>query len=122
MNKVILLSVFTLFFSACSFEEDTRLVCDCERTDDGTNCDYKKNIPLVFNESQKKFSFDGLDYSKLEGTKEMIRFRENYITFDASEFSVVRYDLHRITLVLEIIDYRLFGRTSFYQCRIVQGV
>ena len=80
MKKIFLVLVITLFFSACSFEQDTRLVCDCYLSDDSTDCEYKKNIPLVFNESQQKFTFDGFDLTTFPRLKELLRFSENYIS------------------------------------------
>ena len=63
--KTIRAIAVTLFVTSCSFEEDTRLLCDCTQKLVGERVDYDwedkeqycggKDIPFVFNESKNKF-------------------------------------------------------------------
>ena len=118
-----------LALASCSMEEkDTRLVCDCNYIVE----DYKEtacysdsykldNNSLVFNESKKKFTWNGL---RINNPTDEISFYKDLIYWeyddDIGKF-IKSFD--RINLVYKDIAYtKSFDLTKVYQCRVVEGV
>lgn len=115
--------------SSCSVEEkDTRLICDCnyiveeyEETACYSDSYELDNNSLVFNESKKKFTWNG---SSITFSTDEISFYEDIILVDYKD-DMGRYfkTFDRVNLVYEEIAYtKLFDLTKVYQCRVVEGV
>ena len=134
MKKLILISALLLI--GCDQIEDTRLICDCDFTQNSkegnaqTMC-YSttydvNNKTLVINDLKKKFVWDGVvldDY----GTK----WSDDSITWkNDNETSYKWLKFNRINLVFTKTDsYQTNNgsdtwrtRTTTYACRIVDGV
>lgn len=135
----------TLFVISCSFEEDTRLLCDCTQKLEGerVDSDWKdkeqycgdKGTPFVFNESKNKFDMGGTspddEILKDQKTDESLEFTDDEITYEY----VYRgkrenyYNFNRISLTFYIYSRDLIpnslptNRTIYYySCKVVSGV
>ena len=137
MKKLFLL--LPLLLVGCAVEEDTRLVCDCdyvvqdfEKEDCYSDSYDVNNNSLVINISKRKFSFNGFDYPEGDGTH---TFEDNYVSFKFdTEVQKFYQRFDRVSLVFyetkQNIDkyiedkYPLWkpSETTYYQCRIVEGV
>ena len=122
MRLFVLITV-SLLLSSCSFEQDTRLVCDYEKGNAGS---VLYNVPLVINESQKKLVWNGIDYTITSALKTMVKFQDNYIIYNEGGFGK-SFQLDRVNLEFVTIDrmtegLRMTEGRSIYQCRVVEGV
>ena len=139
-----LLLILALFVVSCSFERDTRLVCDCDYVvkdlqkyvcySTSHNLD---NNSLVFNVSKKKFVWNSIDITF--SADQFMEFNEDNISYMFNtETSKTYKNLDRTNLVYseskQMFD-KFFNtddgkkiptwkpvETSFYQCRVVEGV
>ena len=120
-------------------EQDTRLVCDC----DYVLKDFKKEVcysesydvdnnSLVINTSKRKFSFNGFNYPEGDKTH---TFADDFISFKFdTEVQKFYQRFDRVNLVFyeskQNIDkyiedkYPIWkpSETTYYQCRVVEGV
>ena len=127
-----------LLLVGCSQEQDTRLVCDCdyERYSGISPIDEcpstSNNNSLVFNESKKKFIWNGVPISLspdqfMEFNKDSIsywfdtKFEKIYISFDRTNLVYVK-SIRKFNKIIG--ETRAFypPRNTFYQCRVVDGV
>tara|TARA_A100001015_G_C14823626_1_gene645775 strand:+ start:94 stop:507 length:414 start_codon:yes stop_codon:yes gene_type:complete len=134
-----LLIILALFLVSCSFEQDTRLICDCDYVQEN----YQKfqcyseaydvdNNSLIFNESKKKFVWNGFELSIypdqfMEFTKDSIAYRfetESEKTYNRLDRTNLVYFESKVRLD-KIVDDRPVWKPSkntYYQCRVVEGV
>ena len=134
--KNILLTLLVFGIVGCAMEEDTRLICDCDYTVVAENeliCfgeihAYSKS--LVFNESKKKFTWDG--FNLRDGG--ILIFEDDKITFQYQDENQQIYKLFdRVNLRFkesnQSFEKKVQGtnfyknpKTIHYQCRVVEGV
>lgn len=127
MKKIFLVSVITLFFSACSFEQDTRLVCDHE---EGNRGEILYNVPLVFNKSKNKLSWNGEEIDTSDKLTDII-YGDDKIKWNFTEsklmFRPIMFVLDRTNLEFIITDFTgsvgMFDvKQTLYKCKKVEGV
>ncbi len=141
-KKLIHLTSFIFLFvlASCSMEEkDTRLICDCDyvqQDSQKTLCysdEYKlDNNSLVFNESKKKFVWNSIDLTL--APEQFMRFKKDSISYSFNtEYQKTFKNLDRVNLVYsesiqkfdkfinEVATWKPV-KTTFYQCRVVEGV
>jgi len=135
----------TLFVTSCSFEEDTRLLCDCTKKFEGEIVDLynedkqqycgDKDIPFVFNESKNKFDMDGTspddEIFKHLKTDESLEFTDDEIIYEyvhGGETEVYQH-FNRISLkyysrTRNLIPNSLSTKSTiyYYSCKVVSGV
>lgn len=131
--------IFLIVLTSCSFEEDTRLICDCDYVQqdfqktmcysDSHNLD---NNSLVFNESKKKFVWNSIDLTL--SPDQFMEFDKDSISYSFNtEYQKTFKNLDRVNLVYmesvqkfdKYIDKTPIWKpteSTFYQCRVVEGV
>ena len=132
--------VFLFVLASCSMEEkDTRLICDCDYLQQDSQkfvCysdEYKlDNNSLVFNESKKKFVWNSMDLTL--APEQFMKFKKDSISYSFNtEYQKTFKNLDRVNLVYsesvqkfdKFIDEVAIWKpvkTTFYQCRVVEGV
>lgn len=115
MKKIFIVSVITLFFSACSFEQDTRLSCINAAENSW------RSVSLVFNESQKKFVWQGYDWigasKNIEWTKDKIRTIKRVGKMFSLDKTSLEFRIWNEDTLTPFHD-----DISYYNCRVVEGV
>ena len=143
MKKLFLLTLTMFLFGCDPVEQDTRLICDCdyvysdfERSECDSSVYNMNNRSLVFNESKNKFVFGMLDMTRFD---QAVTFGEDSIIFSRdTERTKSNNQLNKINLIYsEYITkvneertlpdgekYYLwdYGKTTFYNCRLTDGV
>ena len=125
MRLFVLITV-SLLLSSCSFEQDTRLVCNYEKGNAGG---VLYNAPLIFNESKKKFNWNGTELN-IPDLRDRITYSDDYIILDFRSTMVLRnlsFELNRTNLEFRRFDYSdavgvVNFKTTIYQCVKVEGV
>ena len=135
-----------IFISSCSFEQDTRLICECsfeQRSYNSsqldvdnsakTECINEEKKSLIFNKSKKKFDFEG----GYLGDPSYLMFTDDYVSISYNNKTILRDNkLNRITQILTLesgliepqsIDNSFgFKFEEYYravwQCEITQGI
>ena len=143
--KTIWAIAVILFVTSCSFEEDTRLLCDCTQklVGERVDSDYEdkeqhcgdKDIPFVFNESKNKFDMGGTspddEMLKDNKTDESLEFTDDEIiykyVFKGEEEK--SYNFNRISLKFWSYSNNLIPNSLptkrtiyYYSCSVVSGV
>ena len=137
--KYLTSAIFLIVLTSCSFEEDTRLICDCDYVQqdfqitmcysDSHNLD---NNSLVFNESKKKFLWNSIDLTL--SPDQFMEFDKDSISYSFNtEYQKTFKNLDRVNLVYtesvqnfdKYIDKTPIWKpieSTFYQCRVVEGI
>ena len=146
IRKTLFSSITIIFISSCSFEQDTRLICECsfeqrsynssQRDIDNsakTECINEEKESLIFNKSKKKFDFGGGHLGDLS----YLMFTDDYVSISYNNKTILRDNkLNRITQILTLemgfiepqsIDNSFgFKFEEYYrqvwQCEITQGI
>ena len=144
IRKTLFSLITIIFISSCSFDQDTRLICECsfeERSYNSsqldvdnsakTECTNDEKKSLIFNKSKKKFDFEG----GYLGDPSYLMFTDDYVSISYNNKTILRDNrLNRITQILTLesgliepqsID-NSFGFEEYYravwQCEITQGI
>lgn len=139
LRTLLTFAIFIIVLSSCSYEEDTRLICDCLNM----KRDYQKTIcysdsynldnnSLVFNESKKKFVWNSIDVALYPD--QFMEFNKDFISYTFNtEVQKTYKHLDRVNLIYtesyinfdKFIDGAPIWKPlvgTVYKCRVVDGV
>jgi len=146
IRKTLFSLITIIFISSCSFEQDTRLICECsfeQRSYNSskfdvdnsakTECINEEKKSLIFNKSKKKFDFEG----RYLGDPSYLMFTDDYVSISYNNKTILRDNkLNRITQILTLesglIEPQSIDNSSgfkfeeyhraVWQCEITQGI